>query len=471
MLTKEFWCGAVVWAPAGRVITGVSGTWTIPNAQVPGASYILTPWIGINGFAVPAGTSFIQAGTQTEEKDRKVRTFAWYQWWSSSQVLLETFGVRPGDYVNCAITIESPTRVEIAFHNMTTGQKLGPQTVTKPGDVGRLEARNAQWIVETPIRWPGGPPADLPPYGALYFNDCVASTNKFGELLTAGEGTLYKWSRAKQPEQSVPSMRNGQLMKVEYLWNRGSLRLLYKSVDNHIRELWSEREGWHVDDLTAAASAPSAAANSPVVGYDFGNAHVIYRGVDHHILELWRDSVGWHLNDLMWAASAPVAAENSPLAAYVSGKTQRVLYLSSDNHVRELWWEPRGWHVDDLTAAASAPSAAANSPVVGYDFGNAHVIYRGVDHHILELWRDSVGWHLNDLMWAASAPDAAPDSPLVGHVMDKTQRVMYRGKDSHIKELWWNPEGWHLNDLMSWAAAPNAGPNSPIGGYVQSFGV
>ena len=59
---------------------------------------------------------------------------------------------------------------------------------------------------------------------------------------------------------------------------------------DHIVELWSDRDGWHTDDLTTALGAPLSGGNG-AVGYAFdaqGTQHVVYVGRnDRHIHELW----------------------------------------------------------------------------------------------------------------------------------------------------------------------------------------
>lgn len=75
---------------------------------------------------------------------------------------------------------------------------------------------------------------------------------------------------------------------------------------------------WHLRDLTAATGAPPG--DGRVAGYVFaaqGTQHVVYRhGATTSIHELWWDADGWHHNDLTAAAGAPRSLNDGP-AGYV----------------------------------------------------------------------------------------------------------------------------------------------------------
>jgi hypothetical protein len=164
------------------------------------------------------------------------------------------------------------------------------------------------------------------------------------------------------------------------------------STPAHVHELWWNSDGWHHKDLNIAAGSPAGAA-SDVLGNPAAYAfeaqrtqHVVYRGLDDHVHELWWDSNGWHYNDLTIAADAPTALNNPAGYMFNSASEQHVVYQSHDNHIHELWWNLEGWHHKDLTLAAGAPLALGDP--VGYVFDaqrTQHVFYLGVDNHIHEL--------------------------------------------------------------------------------------
>jgi hypothetical protein len=219
-----------------------------------------------------------------------------------------------------------------------------------------------------------------------------------------------------------------------------------------VNELWWDTNGWHHNDLTAAATGAPLAGSNPR-GYVFkaqGTQHVIYQGLNDggRIHELWWNSNGWHHHDLTAAAGAPGAL--SDLAGYVFDiqGTQHVVYVAGPDAyhphgVHELWWDTSGWHHNDLTAAAGAPPPQGDEPT-GYAFeaeGTQHVVYPGADTHIHELWWNDHGWHHHDLTAATGAPkvDGLVGNTLTGYAFEAqgTQHIVYIGPDGHVYELWW----------------------------------
>ena len=66
----------------------------------------------------------------------------------------------------------------------------------------------------------------------------------------------------------------------------------------------------------------------------------MYVGQDLHIHELWWDNNGWHHNDLTAAAGAPLPAVNQSMSGYAfeAQRTQHVIYVGQDPDIHELWW-------------------------------------------------------------------------------------------------------------------------------------
>jgi hypothetical protein len=250
---------------------------------------------------------------------------------------------------------------------------------------------------------------------------------------------------------------------------QGTQHVIYSSaLDNHVRELWWNINGWHTADLTALVGAPPAA--QPITGYVFqaeNTQHVVYNGVDNRIHELWFDGTGWHTGDLTAATATPPVAAGGALAGYAfdTQDTQHVMYISApDNHIRELWSDGTGWRISDLTATTGAPTAAATGPLTAYPFEKQrtqHIIYASGDGRLHELWCERTIWHTNDLTATTGAP---PAQTLAGYAVEAqgTQHVVYSGLDHRLYELWWN-NGWHLGDLTAATDAPALGGGGPIG--------
>jgi hypothetical protein len=266
-----------------------------------------------------------------------------------------------------------------------------------------------------------------------------------------------------------------QSMSAYAFEHQGTQHVIYLGQDLHVEELWWDNNGWHHNDLTAAAGAPLPAVDQSMSAYAFEDQrtqHVIYLGQDLHVEELWWDNNGWHHNDLTAAAGAPLPAVNQSMSAYAfeDQGTQHVIYLGQDLHVEELWWDNNGWHHNDLTAAAGAPLPSVDESISAYAFedqGTQHVIYVGQDSHINELWWDNNGWHHNDLTAATGAPLPGNGQSRSAYAFEDqgTQHVVYVGQDFHINELWWDNNGWHHNDLTAAASAPLPGVNQSMSAY------
>ena len=218
---------------------------------------------------------------------------------------------------------------------------------------------------------------------------------------------------------------------------QGTQHVNYMGSDNHVHELWWDGNGWHHNDLTAAARHPTASATPQ----DTCSTH----RVRNTSTTLAPTTTSMNCGGTAMASqrshgsgSAPVAAGNPVGYVFDDQETQHVNYLGTDGHVHELWWDG-SWHHNDLTVAAGAPGAVSNP--VGYAFelqGTQHVNYRGSNNNVYELWWDSNGWHLNDLTTASGASANATDNPK-GYMFAQqdTQHVLYAGSDKLIHELWW----------------------------------
>ena len=165
--------------------------------------------------------------------------------------------------------------------------------------------------------------------------------------------------------------------------------------------------GWRHNDLTRPPARSLARTGVPA-GYMFdaqGTQHVVYRSADNHIRELWWDAGGWHHGDCrQLPALRPLPA--TPLVTCSTRRARSTLSTVAPTTTSTSC----GGTTPAGTGATSQPQparpAAAGNPA-GYMFDaqpTQHVVYRGADNHIHELWWDNAGWHRNDLSAATSAP-------------------------------------------------------------------
>jgi len=298
----------------------------------------------------------------------------------------------------------------------------------------------------------------------------VTSDNPFTPVPAAG-----KWHHKDLTAAAgAPPLSTFANQPYGYLFPaHGTQHVIYEGDDGHVHELWQNTQGWHHDDLIAAARAPQANGNA--TGYVFvaeDTQHVVYVGRDCHVHELLGDTDGWHHNDLTTLSgdTANALANPRPHGYMTAAKgIQHVVWRGSDEHIHELWHDSNGWHQRDLSAATSAPAATGDPHA--YTFvarGSQHIVYRADDKRIHELRYDSSGWQHTDLSAATSAPAALGDPCGYEFANQRTRHVLYAGTDQHIHELWWDATfGWHHSDLSAATGAPATAGNSPKpNGYV-----
>lgn len=235
-------------------------------------------------------------------------------------------------------------------------------------------------------------------------------------------------------------------------------------------------QGWSHANLTAITGAPLSVGGL-LQGYvraDGINA-VIFRAEDGHVHELALEGgTRWTHWDLTAAAGAPTGAAQQPSGsvhafARPDGVTA-VLYASDDGRVRQLrLGTDRSWRSQTLTSSGN-PKAHGHG-LTGYirTDGVVAIVYRGKDKHLYELTRDANGEFdvLHDLTAITGA------APAEGHVhaynrADGISTVIYEGPDFHTHEL--ALEGgvaWSHNDLT---AGIGSRPGFQPSGYIRGDG-
>jgi hypothetical protein len=490
------------------------GFWTIPTVSEPDeppgkdGDWESSSWVGIDGYFT---NDVLQAGIeQVVDDDGDTKYVAWYEWYAPEQgdspdyiyqTNIDNFIVAPGEQVFCSVQYTNNlTQGTILLVNQSTGRYFSIALDPPPG--AAFAGNSIEWIMEAPDS--GEPDTSLPEFTPVIFNPA------FGFDINGKNGN-------PQNGFTVDIARNGMVLtlaaigndsvRIDYLsWHAVDLtrttaaptvagaraldgyatafneqqHINFIAADNHVHELWYDRN-WHYNDLTRAAGAALflPRADSPLDGYstEFNQQpHVNYVGADSHVHELWYDN-GWHHNDLTALAGGPNAAPGTALAGYAteSNRQQHVVYIGTDNRLHELWYDS-GWHHNDLTLASGAPNPIVLDSLAGYatEFNQQqHIIFIGPGRQIYELWYDGT-WHNNDLTLASGAVHlpAARGSKLAGYAtnFNEQQHVIFVGIDNHLHEFWYD-HGWHHNDLSVAGAATTSLPqtSSSLDGYATSF--
>src|SRR6185437_16172768 len=193
----------------------------------------------------------------------------------------------------------------------------------------------------------------------------------------------------------------------------------YEGADQHIDEIYFvPTPAWYWGDVTAAAGGAIAAPGSALTSFfnPAGNLQqVFYEGANQHVYQMYFDpNSGWHAQDVTAAAGAPTAASGSALTSFFNpaGNVQQIFYEGANQHVYQMYFDPSsGWHAQDVTAAAGAPIAGSGSALTSFfnPTGNLQqVFYEGTNQHVYQMWFDPTsGWHAQDVTAAAGAPPSS----------------------------------------------------------------
>ncbi|NOK08481.1 hypothetical protein [Corallococcus exercitus] len=130
----------------------------------------------------------------------------------------------------------------------------------------------------------------------------------------------------------------------------------YVGFDHHVIELKFTAQGWTYTNVTPPEGPYATASATALTSFAVnpGNARVYFVMASNAVGELWWDGASWHLNNLTALASAPVSKANGPLAGFaIDGVYSRVYYLAGNDNVMQLAWSGSSWGVTNLTTTAN----------------------------------------------------------------------------------------------------------------------
>jgi hypothetical protein len=156
------------------VITGVSGSWTVPEVKVSQNDTFSAMWVGIGG---TFGHDLIQTGTQQDSINGVTYYSAWYELLPFDSVTITTMDISPGDAITTSINLTDPTlnTWSIEVNDLSTGQSFNQDFVY---DSSRL---SAEWIVERPDI--NSVLSEVADFESVTFSNCtVVMNNQLGAL-------------------------------------------------------------------------------------------------------------------------------------------------------------------------------------------------------------------------------------------------------------------------------------------------
>jgi hypothetical protein len=157
-------------------ISGVSGSWTVPEVAVSQTDTFSAIWIGIGG---TFGMTLIQTGTEQDCVNGLVSYSAWYELLPDNSVTILTVNVSPGDTINASITLSDPTADlwTISLSDLSNGQSFRQDFVYNSS---RL---SAEWVVERPFV--NNVLTQLADFSLITFSNCSLTMDNTPENLGA----------------------------------------------------------------------------------------------------------------------------------------------------------------------------------------------------------------------------------------------------------------------------------------------
>ncbi len=156
------------------VVTGVWGSWVVPQVQISQNDTFSAVWVGIGGIF---GHTLIQTGTEQDCVGGTVSYSAWYELLPSDSVTITSINVSPGDEINASITLMNSVENlwSIYLADLSTGQSFSHNFLYGSS---RL---SAEWVVERPDV--NNDISEIANFGNVTMSDCMATMNGKAQAL------------------------------------------------------------------------------------------------------------------------------------------------------------------------------------------------------------------------------------------------------------------------------------------------
>lgn len=150
------------------VVTGVSGSWIVPEIALSQNDTFSAIWIGIGG---TFGKTLIQTGTEQDCVNSETSYFAWYELLPDYSITIPTMSVSPGDTISASITLSDPTTDlwTVSITDLSNGQSFNQDFIYGSNKL------SAEWVVERPVI--NNVLSQLADFGTITFSDCTATLN------------------------------------------------------------------------------------------------------------------------------------------------------------------------------------------------------------------------------------------------------------------------------------------------------
>ena len=218
------WSGVYITPRDGRMFTDVVGSWYVPTVITPSGwppsdPYGSSVWIGLDGQRRYLHSTLPQVGTGQYLNLPSMlgsTSTAWFQWWPQSEMTLP-MTIVPGDYVMAWLLVLNQHQVHMILLNwsrltLATFIWTAPTVIMPPFIMTPVQASvsgaTAQWITERPAIAPTPVLYNLPNYGMVHFDDCMAASAlnpgmAFVDRDVSNPRLIRMYRRATPPRRTV----------------------------------------------------------------------------------------------------------------------------------------------------------------------------------------------------------------------------------------------------------------------------
>ena len=246
ILTSTDWAGysvATDFNSPKQLVTGVSGSWTVPEVTVSQTDTFSAAWIGIGG---QLDKSLIQTGTEHDSINGTAEYSAWYELLPDFSIGIN-MNILPGDKITASIQLLNSATNEwtIDIADTTNGQRF-QQNVQYNSP--RL---SAEWIVERPTI--GQDLGTLANFGSVTFTAASAIIQgNTGSITDFSYVQIIMQDRQNRPLVTVSSLNtDGSSFRVNYL-------SIVSSAQNQLSESLSSNMATPLENDLIISSHPNS---------------------------------------------------------------------------------------------------------------------------------------------------------------------------------------------------------------------
>lgn len=185
------------------VVTGVSGSWVVPQVQVSVNDSFSAVWVGIGG---TFRRTLIQAGSEQDCVGGVVSYSAWYELLPFDSVTITDMDVSPGDTIVASISLANSLldTWSIELDDLSTGQNFSQSFFYGSS---RL---SAEWVVERPDI--NGALSQIANFGSVSFSNCT--------VVVSGRSGGFGYFALQR--DFMYNMKGNRLVDVSSYFNNGS---------------------------------------------------------------------------------------------------------------------------------------------------------------------------------------------------------------------------------------------------------